>query len=486
MKVCVLQPDYGGSSVDYRNYDPPRSLSALLPGDEVDHLFLRKATTYRQLREAAAREYDIFVNLCEGYLDWDVPSIDVIQALDALRLPYTGPCARLYDPSKELMKYVAHTRGVPFPAFVLNDCDDALRRLRFPLFVKPAHAGDSLGIDAASLVRNEVELREKARAVRGEFGQVLIEEFIAGREFTVLVSADARNRFQPLALRPIEFLFPDGVCFKTYDLKVAQHHPECNAPVTEKNLGERLRRAATEIFVGFEGEGYARLDFRMDAAGEIFFLDINFACSVFYPEGYEGSADYILRFDPTGPAGFLRHIIADGIARHRVRQKLYERRGNAIAGFGIYAVRDIRAGEVVFRGEERAHRLVTMRHVEVNWPASQIEVFRRYALPTGGDVRILWDEDPNEWSPQNHSCEPNTAYRGLNLIAVRDIRMDEELTLDYAACCDETMAAFQCQCGSANCRGSIEFVSALPQQFQPADPRDDPGGYPRRGLRRDE
>ena len=49
MKVCVLQPDYAGSQVDYRHYDPPRYLSALLPDDRIDYLFLRKATTYRQL-----------------------------------------------------------------------------------------------------------------------------------------------------------------------------------------------------------------------------------------------------------------------------------------------------------------------------------------------------------------------------------------------------------------------------------------------------
>ena len=66
MKVCVLQPDYRDSKVDYRHYDPPRDLSPLLPGDQVDHLFLHKSTTYRQLREAAKHGYDIFVNLCEG------------------------------------------------------------------------------------------------------------------------------------------------------------------------------------------------------------------------------------------------------------------------------------------------------------------------------------------------------------------------------------------------------------------------------------
>jgi D-alanine-D-alanine ligase-like ATP-grasp enzyme len=455
MRICVLQPDYTGSQVDYRHYDPPRNLGPLLPGADFDHIFLRKASTYRQMREAAGTSYDIFVNLCEGYLDWDIPSIDVIQALDSLGLPYTGPCVRLYDPSKELMKYVAHVREVPFPPFALDDCDDALRRLRFPMFVKPAHAGDSLGIDAASLVSGETELRAKTRGIQAEFGQALIEEYIAGREFTVLVAADAANRFDPLVLQPIEFVFPAGASFKTYELKVAQHHPECNIPVTDAALDERLRRAASGIFVGFEGEGYARLDFRMNSAGEIFFLDINFACSVFYQAGYEGSADYILKFDPLGASGFLRHIIEDGIARHRARQKVYERRGNAISGFGIYAVRDIRAGEMVFRGEERAQRLVTRRYVERHWPPAQVEVFRRYALPTGGEVHILWDEDPNQWSPQNHSCDPNTAYRGLNLLAVRDIARGEELTLDYAACCDETMAAFQCQCGSPNCRGQI-------------------------------
>src|SRR5581483_9535957 len=125
--------------------------------------------------------------------------------------------------------------------------------------------------------------------------------------------------------------------------------------------------------------------------------------------------------------GFLRHIVNDGVARHRRRRKLYQRRGNAIAGFGIYAVRDIEPGEILFRGEERPHRLATWSHVQREWPLAQLDVFRRYALPTGGDVRILWDEDPAAWAPQNHSCDPNTAYRGLDLIAVRGIRAGEEL-----------------------------------------------------------
>ena len=104
LRICVLQPDYSTSNVDYQNYDPPRDLSHLLPEAHFDHVFLNKLTTYRQLKELSKNNYDIFVNLCEGYLEWSIPSIDVIYTLELLGLPFTGPTTLLYDPPKELMK----------------------------------------------------------------------------------------------------------------------------------------------------------------------------------------------------------------------------------------------------------------------------------------------------------------------------------------------------------------------------------------------
>jgi D-alanine-D-alanine ligase len=82
MKVCVLQPDYSASSVDYRNYDPTRDLSGLLPEHTVHHEALDKRTTYAQLKRLSRQGFDIYVNLCEGYLEWDVPSVDVIESLE--------------------------------------------------------------------------------------------------------------------------------------------------------------------------------------------------------------------------------------------------------------------------------------------------------------------------------------------------------------------------------------------------------------------
>jgi D-alanine-D-alanine ligase len=437
----------------------------------------------------------------------------VIHALELLNLPHTGPSALLYDPPKPLMKYVAHTAGVATPDFAVVRAPDLTNfqnlsnlgmlqgegvsparheqvtsrngeettgfrdemsparasqmtphakpyeHLSFPLFVKPVKAGDSLGVNENSLVETPAELRAKVSEIITEYDEALVEEYVAGREFTVLVAADPEPSQPPTAYLPLEFVFPKEKSFKTYDLKIKEWHPECNVPCTDAVLAERLRDAARRIFKAFEGAGYARLDFRVDAAGTIFFLEINFACSVFYPEGHEGSADYILKYDGVGQGGFLRRIIAEGTARWRRKQKCYEVRGNSIAGYGICAVRDIRAGEIVFQGEERSQRIASRSWVEANWSEADKLLFRQYAYPVSEEVFILWDGDPNEWAPQNHSCDPNTAYRGLNVVALRDIAAGEELTLDYALFYNENMEPFECRCGSPKCRGVIRGES---------------------------
>ena len=460
MKVCVLQPDYTTSQVDYQYYDPPRDLTSLLPESTVDHIFLNKLHTYAQLKALRRQGYDIFVNLCEGYLEWSVPSIDVIHSLESLNLPYTGPNARVYDPSKELMKYVAYTEGVSTPAYALirepGDMDRAIREIGFPLFVKPAKAGDSLGVDEFSLIHTREELERKVNTLLPEYDELLAEAYIAGREFTVLVAAEADEQGEGCrAFAPVEFVFPEGRHFKTYALKTSELHPESNIPCADPLLDVQLRDASRRIFKGFGGVGYGRLDFRLSDQGELFFLEINFTCSVFYEKGYEGSADYILRYDGIGPEGFLRHIMAEGISRHQRRQKKYQVMGSPIAGYGIYARRDIAPGELLFQGEERSQRIVTHDWVRRHWTKEQQEVFSRYAYPLGRDVFVLWDDDPSGWAPQNHSCAPNTAYRGLNVYAIAAIGKGEELTLDYATMMGTTLEPFICNCGTPGCRGMI-------------------------------
>jgi D-alanine-D-alanine ligase-like ATP-grasp enzyme len=459
MKICVLQPDYTTTNVDYKNYDPPRNLTNLRPSsDVVDHVFLNKLTTYKQLKALSLQGYDIFVNLCEGYLEWEVPSIDVIHSLDTLNLPYTGPNVILYDPPKPLMKYVAYCSGVKTPNGIVitanTDWKNEILPLQFPLFVKPAKAGDSLGIDEKSLVNNETALAEKLHILQKEYDEILVEEYIAGREFTVLVVADNNGKTCKV-YKPVEYIFPDDIGFKTYAHKTSALHKDVNKPCNDPTLEVALKEAAQKIFTSFAGVGYARLDFRVNEKGDIFFLEINFTCSVFYEDGYEGSADYILQHEQEGKQVFLQQIIEEGIARHNRKQRKYIMKGNSIAGYGIFATIDIKENDIVFTGEEKAQRLVTKNYVEENWNTAQKNNFKHYAYPISSEVYILWDENAANWAPQNHSCNANTMYKGLNVLAIRDIIAGEELTLDYANFLDDTIKPFTCTCGSSTCRGTI-------------------------------
>ena len=462
MKVCILQSLYEGASTAHGDLDPPRDLAHLLPDDEVTHVFLRKATTFKQLQLLKRQRFDIFVNLCEGYLDWEVPSVDVIHALTLLGVPFTGATADLYDPLVSDMKLVAYAAGVASPRWVVATTADhvakAASSLRFPLFLKPNRGGDSRGIDLASQCGTEAALRAKASALLTEFDEVIIEEFIDGREFSVLVVADVDPALKPLAFLPIEFVFPEGARFKSYDLKQRQHHPDRNLPCGEPALVHDLQEAARNVFTAFSGVGACRMDFRLDHEDRLNVLDVNFAFSVFYPKGVEATADYILRHDPRGASWFLRHLIREGLARHAARQPAFVVKGDGIAGYGIRAARDIAAGEILFPGEHRFHRLVTRRHALASWPAHELSQLKQYAVPLSEEMFITWDDRPRNWAPQNHSCEANSEYAGLDVRAVRAISAGEELTLDYGALYGADMEPFECCCGAPSCRGRIRGV----------------------------
>ena len=147
------------------------------------------------------------------------------------------------------------------------------------------------------------------------------------------------------------------------------------------------------------------------------------------------------------------------MARHQRLQKKYVMKGNSIAGYGIYATKNISNKEVIFKLEESAQRIVTRKYVEQKWNKKEKEIFRKYAYPLSKEVFLLWDDNPANWAPQNHSCDPNTEYEGLNVVATRNIRKGEELTLNYATFLDEHMEPFACQCGAYNCS---RWITGIP------------------------
>lgn len=139
----------------------------------------------------ALRDYapDICFNMAEG-LGGDAREAQVPALLEMFRIPYTGSRVLTNGISldKTLTKRIWRDRRLPvapFQEFITGE--EPLRpELTFPLFVKPAREGTGMGVDVKAIVKNEKEMRERARWVIDNYQQpALVETFLPGREFTV-------------------------------------------------------------------------------------------------------------------------------------------------------------------------------------------------------------------------------------------------------------------------------------------------------------
>ena len=459
MNIAILHPSFEGSAAPFKGLDPVGDPSRYLPGPIYTHVNVAKATAVRQVSEIARLSVDVAINLCDGAWDEDRPGIEVVQTLERLNIAFTGAGSTFYEPSREAMKMACHSAGGRFPPYVLarrlEDAERALARLRFPMIVKHRNSYSSIGLTRDCRVTDAEALRREVSRFLADYGGALIEEFIVGREFTVLV-AEARDPSEEAwALEPIEFVFPEGESFKHFDLKWKNFAAMTARAVDDGPLRSRLQEAAALTFAALGGSGYGRCDLRVDDQGQVYLLEINPNCGVFYPDGQFGSADLILARDPAGHRGFLEHLLACAVRRRERRRRPWEVQFDRVGGFGMFATSAIRAGEVVERYEERAHVLASRGHVERQWRGLRRRWFEQYAWPLSSEVHVLWSDNPDDWRPINHSCDPNTWLEGLDLVARRDIAAGDELTIDYASFCGPSMSPFECTCRAPECRRVI-------------------------------
>ena len=117
------------------------------------------------------------------------------------------------------------------------------------------------------------------------------------------------------------------------------------------------------------------------------------------------------------------------------------------SGNGIFALQPIQKGELaaVFGGV--VYEWETFVHLPELERSLCIQVEDRHFLvprPIGGGDYV------------NHSCNPNAGLSGqIGLVAMRDIKIGEEVCFDYAMSDTAPYDEFNCGCGSANCRGSV-------------------------------
>lgn len=263
-------------------YDSPTTLQAIREaiasyGHEVIDL---EATPDLPI-VLATTQVDVVFNIAEGFRGRNRES-QVPAMLELLDIPYTGsdPATLSLALDKALAKKVVRAAGVDTPAFQLMVT--GRERLdkqfaRWPLMVKPVAEGSSKGVLTKSVVFNEAELREVVKELVDRYQQpALIEEFIGGREFTVGLLGERR----PKVLPPMEIVFTDKKdktpVYRFEDKLEANERIKYEVPAKLENSQlERVRTAARQAFMALGCRDVARIDFRMDETGRLYFLECN-------------------------------------------------------------------------------------------------------------------------------------------------------------------------------------------------------------------
>ncbi len=147
----------------------------------------------------------------------------------------------------------------------------------FPLFVKPRWEGTAKGIRPSSKVHTRPELvREVERITRDYRQPALVEAFLPGAEYTVTIVGNTPPRALPAVQRALELETGIGL----HALEGPESPPRAGYShrtpgVLEPALEARLAALAIRAFEALECRDFARVDFRLDAAGEPVFLEIN-------------------------------------------------------------------------------------------------------------------------------------------------------------------------------------------------------------------
>jgi D-alanine-D-alanine ligase len=276
-QVC---PESYGESTVRRVLEALRSAGHTVEVLRADKTLLAELERYMPPDAATGRPTGMVFNMAYG-IQGECRYTHVPAMLEMAGVPYTGssPLGHALAMDKVVTKILMRDAGVPTPAFqVMRRPERIAEGLRFPLIVKPRHESTSFGLH---LVRSPEELADAVQAVVAKYEQdALVEEYVDGREVCVgLLGGD------PAECLPLVELDFGGRNLRamTYDDKYHKRPDEpgkiCPAPVSEP-LAATLRQLALATFRACHCKDYARVDVRIDPAGNPFVLEINSMASL--------------------------------------------------------------------------------------------------------------------------------------------------------------------------------------------------------------
>jgi len=213
--------------------------------------------------------------------------------LELADVPYVGAgvLASSLSMDKDMMKRVCRENGLPVVEYaVLSrsclDGDAVARTVPFPVFVKPANLGSSVGISKAN---NAAELEAALKLAAQYDRKIIVERGIVGREFECSVLGNEN----PIASQPCEIL--PSRDFYDYEDKYLLGQAQTRVPAElDAAQTEEVRRLAVACYRAVECEGMARVDFLLESATKKLYInEINtipgFTSISMYPKMWEYS-----------------------------------------------------------------------------------------------------------------------------------------------------------------------------------------------------
>ncbi|NLG87583.1 MAG: hypothetical protein GX489_10285 [Firmicutes bacterium] len=258
-------------------------------GHEVVHLNLQSP---EQLKQVVRMDGPFTIAFCiaEGFLDLPISLVDgsgaawVRHVLEDLNVAATHSDAATLDICRHKDRtYKALNRfglAVP-PHVVIRPGADSLekqlhtieRKLSFPLFVKPAGGGNSVGISERSVVRNFAELTSQVDALLGEFGDfpLLVETYLPGREYTVGIMGNRDKLVLPIIAFPFEQKIRTLAAKRAAD----GDRPGQEIITIGDPLYHKLSKLTAAAFDAVSARDVLRIDIREDSEGNPIIIDVN-------------------------------------------------------------------------------------------------------------------------------------------------------------------------------------------------------------------
>lgn len=239
---------------------------------------------FEKLRKAKP---DAAFNVCERFNGSSLFEPHVASMLELLGIPYTGsgPLALATCMNKPMVKAVLMHHEIPTPKYQVfySRYRKLDPELKFPLIVKPCSMDNSIGITPESVVKNEEEMRRQINFILKTYSQpALVEEFMAGREFTVSILGNDKEAM-PLPVCEIEMgnvpnnpnkIYSYDAKWDENGINYNQTYIDCPAKIP-KYLELKLQKVALETHRVLGVRDYSRVDLRLDAENNPQVLEMN-------------------------------------------------------------------------------------------------------------------------------------------------------------------------------------------------------------------